>query len=130
MRIAIILIQNLIRLLGVILIVLGILFWTGHSFQLLPLHVRLGETLAGLLIILAILGIVMRLNPALTIGSIVWALLVVFFGRNMGRMLPGPAHEAIRVLHFLIGLGAIGLAESIGARMKRKLAARALAPTI
>jgi hypothetical protein len=83
-----------------------------------------------LLIILAILGIVARLNPALTIGSIVWALLVVFFGMNMGRMLPGAAHEAIRVLHFLIGLGAIALAESLGARIKRKLAARALATTI
>jgi hypothetical protein len=122
-RIATILIQNLIRLLGVVLIVLGILFWTGHSFQLVPLHMRLGETLAGLLIILAILGIVARLNPGLTIGAILWALLVVFFGMNMSRMLPGAAHEAIRVLHFLIGLAAIALAESLGARIKRKLAA-------
>jgi uncharacterized membrane protein YuzA (DUF378 family) len=118
-RIATILIQNLIRLLGVVLIVLGILFWTGHSFQLVPLHTRLGETLAALLIILAILGIVSRLNPGLTIGAIVWGLLVVFFGMNMARMLPGPAHEVIRVLHFLIGLGAIALAESLGVRIRR-----------
>lgn len=123
MRIATILLQNLIRLLGVILIVLGILFWTGHSLNLVGLHMRLGETLAALLIILAILGIVARLHPALTIGAIVWALLVVFFGMKMGSMLPGPAHEAIRVLHFLIGLAAIALAESLGARIKRKLAA-------
>jgi hypothetical protein len=121
-RIAAIVIQNLIRLLGVVLIILGILFWIGHSFDLVPLHMHLGETLAALLITLAILGIVARLNPGLTMGAIVWALILVFFGRNMGGMLPGPAHEVIRVLHFLIGLGAITLAEIIGVRIRRKLA--------
>ena len=124
MRIATILIQNLIRLLGVILIVLGILFWTGHSLNLIPLHMHLGETLAGLLIILAILGIIARLNLGLTIAATFWAVLVVFFGTNMGGLLPGPAHELIRVAHFLIGLGAIVLAETLGARIRRKLAAR------
>lgn len=114
-------IQNLIRLLGVVIIVLGILFWTGHSFHLVALHIHLGETLAGLLIILAILGVVARLNAGLTLGSIVWALLVVFFGRHMGRMMPGPSHELIRLLHFLIGLGAIALAESLGTRIRRRL---------
>lgn len=122
MRIAAVILQNLIRLLGVILIVLGILFWRGHSLNLVPLHMHLGETLAGFLIILAIVGIVARLNLGLTLGSVVWALVVVFFGRNMGRMLPGAAHEVIGALHFLIGLGAIALGESLGARIKRKLA--------
>jgi hypothetical protein len=42
---------------------------------------------------------------------------------TMGRMLPGPAHEVVRVLHFLIGLGAIGLAETIGGKIKRGLPA-------
>lgn len=125
MKIATILIQNAVRLIGLTLIVLGFLFWAGHSFDLVPLHMRLGETLCALLWILAVLGIVQRLNPVLTIGAILWGLLVVMFGMNMGKLLPGPAHEVIRVLHFLIGLAAIALSEMLAARLKRKLAVRA-----
>jgi hypothetical protein len=36
--------------------------------------------------------------------------------------MPGPAHEVIRVLHFLIGLAAIALSEMISARVKRQVA--------
>lgn len=36
-------------------------------------------------------------------------------------MMPGPAHELMRVFHLLIGLGAIALGEGLDARIKRKL---------
>lgn len=121
MKTATIIIQNAVRLIGVILIVLGFLFWAGHAFNLVPVHMKLGISLAGLLWILAILGMVARLSPVLTILAILWGALVVFFGMRMGGWLPGPAHEAIRVLHFLIGLAAIGLAEMISARIKRRM---------
>lgn len=121
MRIAIVVIQNAVRVLGLVLIVLGILFWTGHALNLLTLHMRLGETLSALLILSAILAMVSRVNPVLAGIAIFWALLVVFFGMRMGQLLPGPAHELIRVLHFLIGLVAIAFSESLAARAKRKL---------
>jgi hypothetical protein len=121
MKTATIIIQNAVRLIGVILIVLGFMFWTGHAFNLVPIHIKLGISLAGLLWILAILGMVARLNPVLTIVAILWGALVVIFGMRMGAWLPGAAHEAIRVLHFLIGLAAIGLSESLSARIKRRL---------
>lgn len=121
MRVAVAVLQNAVRLIGVVLIVFGFLFWTGHSYSLVPLHMRLGETLVLLLWILAILGMRAKLSPALTISALVWGLLVVLFGYTMGRLLPGRAHELIRVLHFLIGLIAIGLSEMLGARIKRAI---------
>jgi hypothetical protein len=60
-------------------------------------------------------------KPALAIISFVWGALVLYFGMTMGRLLPGPAHEVIRVSHFFIGLVAIGFSESLGARVKRSL---------
>ena len=120
MKIATILIQNGVRLLGLILIILGILFWSGHAFNLVSLHMRLGETLCGLLILLAIVGIVARLNLVLTAIAIVWAFVVVIFGMRMGQLVPGPAHELIRVLHFLFGLVAIALSESLAARISKR----------
>jgi hypothetical protein len=122
MKIATILLQNAVRIIGIILIVLGFMFWTGHAYNLVAVHMRLGESLVGLLWILAIFGMVARLNPALTVGSILWGALVVIFGLNMGGWLPGPAHEAIRVIHFLIGLAAIALSEMLSKRIKRSLA--------
>ena len=120
MKTATIVIQNAVRLIGVILIVLGFMFWSGHAFDLVPIHIKLGISLAGLLWILAILGMVARVNPVLTIIGILWGALVVIFGMRMGTWMPGPAHEVIRVLHFLIGLAAIGLSESLSVRIKRR----------
>ncbi len=123
MRIATVIVQNAVRFIGLILIVLGFLFWTHHSYELVPLHIYLGIAL----VILALdhggdracctaetrpASHCFRMGPA-----------GVYFGMNMGRMLPGPAHEAIRVLHFFIGLGAIGLSESLAARVKRSFIA-------
>jgi len=112
-------VQNAIRVLGVILIVLGFMFWAKHSYDLIPLHMRLGVSLVVLLWGMAILGIMAKVKPVLTIGSILWGALVAIFGMKMGGWLPGAAHEAIRVLHFLIGVIAIGLSEMIAGRIRR-----------
>ncbi len=121
MKNATIVLQNAVRVLGVILIVLGFLFWTGHSYSLVPLHMGLGEALVLALWILAILAARARVNIGLVVAALLWGLLVVIFGFTMGRFLPGRAHEAIRVLHFLIGLAAIGFSESLAVRIKRAM---------
>jgi hypothetical protein len=119
MKTAAVIVQYAVRLLGLALIVLGFLFWSRTAFSLIPLHMRLGETLVALLWILAILGIPAKAPPGLIAAAIIWGLVVVGFGMTMGGFLPGRAHEVIRVAHFLMGLAAIGLAETLAARIKR-----------
>jgi hypothetical protein len=114
--------QNAGRLLGVILLILGFLFWTHHSFQLIPLHMQMGVAFVVLLWAMAVIGASAKVSPALVVAAFLWGLLVLYFGMSMGRFIPGRAHELIRVLHFLIGLGAIALLESLGARIKRRAA--------
>ena len=58
----------------------------------------------------------------LVCGIVTAGVIVAAFAFRMGTFLPGRAHEVIRILHFLIGLGAIGLAESIGVRIRRGVA--------
>lgn len=123
MRAATILIQNAVRVLGVVLIVLGFLFWSRHAYNLVPLHMWLGVALIVLLWILAIVAAKARVSGVLVIVAILWGVLVIAFGMNMGGWLPGPAHEIIRVVHFLIGLTAIALSESLSARIKRRMTA-------
>ena len=119
MKTAVVIVQNAVRLLGVALIVLGFLFWSRTAFSLIPLHMRLGETLVALLWILAIIGIRAKAPAGLIAAAILWGLVVIAFGMTMGGFLPGRAHEVIRVAHFLFGLGAVGLSESLAARIKR-----------
>jgi len=128
MKLAVVILQNAIRLIGVVLIVLGFLFWARQAYFLVPLHMWLGVTEVVLLWALALFALRARVSTGLAMTALLWGLLTVGFGWNMGSLLPGRAHEIIRVLHFLIGLGAIGLAESLAARAKRSGRLAATAP--
>jgi hypothetical protein len=119
MKIVLTVVQYAIRLNGVFLIVLGFLFWAKQALSLTPLHMRLGLAEVALLWGMALLALRWRVSAGLVIVALLWGLLTAGFGMKMGSLLPGRAHEVIRVLHFLIGLGAIGLAESLAARIKR-----------
>jgi hypothetical protein len=119
MKIATLVIQTAVRLLGVVMIVLGVLFWSGRAFEYIPVHMRLGEILIGLLWILAAMGLSRGVKPGLVLGAMFYGVIVVAFAMRMGGFLPGSAHEVIRVVHLLIGVGAIGLEETIAAKIKR-----------
>jgi hypothetical protein len=119
MKTATVILQNAVRVLGVALIVLGFLFWSRIAYSLIALHMRIGETVVALLWILAIAGVRAKVHPGLIAAAILWGLVVIGFGKTMGGLLPGRAHEIVRVAHFLIGLGAIGFSESLAARIKR-----------
>jgi hypothetical protein len=109
--------QWLIRVIGLVEIVLGALFWTNNSLSLIPLHMLLGIILVLALWILAGLGLRAQAPIGLVAGAFVWGLITAVFGMLQDGILPGDLHWIIRVLHLLIGLGAIGIAESLARRI-------------
>lgn len=122
MKTAAIVSQNLIRLIGLALIVLGILFWSGADYteSLVRIHMQLGVALVILLWVLAGIALRVRVNPGLAIGALLWGFIVAAFGMSLRRLLGSSSTpELYRVLHLVVGLCAIGLAESLGARIKR-----------
>jgi hypothetical protein len=121
MKIAVRILQFAVRILALVLIVLGIMFWTGRALELVPLHMRLGQALIACLWILAAIGLRAGVKAGLVFGAIIYGLLTFLFAVNMHAFLPGGAHQIIRVAHLLIGLGAVGFAESIAARIKRHI---------
>ncbi len=48
-----------------------------------------------------------------------WGALVVGVGLTQSQLLPGDAHWVVQVLHLLVGLGAMGLAQSLATRTRR-----------
>jgi len=99
----------LVRATGVVQLLLGGLFWTGNALDLVPLHQTVGFLMVFGLWTLAALAARAGVRPPLVALAAVWGLIVPILGLTQTRL--------------LVGLGAIGQAEGLAARIKERLAA-------
>jgi len=122
MRTTTVIAQMLVRLCGVILIVLGILFWTGNALSLVNLHMLIGLLFVLSLWVVSVLAGVAHQSGGLVALGIIWGIIVLALGMTQSTLMPGAAHWMIQVLHLLVGLIAIGIGERIAMRTKVALA--------
>lgn len=122
MRSTITAIQMAVRVVGVVQLVLGLAFWTGNALGLVDLHQLLGILLVLALWTLAALAHRAGVPAGLVAGAAVLGLVVPIVGLTQRELLPGSAHWLIQVLHLLLGLGLLGLAENLATRAKARLA--------
>lgn len=108
-----------VRITGLVQIVLGLLFWTGNLLSLIPFHMISGTILVLGLWFLGFQSIQTGANPGLGFASILWGILTVALGMTQPGLLPGPFHWVIEVLHLVVGLGAIGMADRNAQAMTR-----------
>ena len=111
--------QMLVRFTGLINIVLGVLFWTHHALTLIPVHMQVGYVFVLSLWVLALLAAPAGVNPAFVGLVIVWGFLVSALGMTQDRLLVGNGHWVVQALHLLVGMGAMGLAEGLAARIRQ-----------
>ncbi|HUY79116.1 MAG TPA: hypothetical protein VMV29_20265 [Ktedonobacterales bacterium] len=112
--------QWIARIAGLIVIVLGILLWTGNFDQLKSIHMLFGITVVLALWALAVLGAFSGVGVGFVALAIVWGIIVPLLGITQESLFPGGAHWLIQILHLLLGLGAIGQAENLARRIKRR----------
>lgn len=115
-----------IRADGAILIILGILFWTGNADPLIPVHMLLGILLVLALLTLAIIAAVYRVSIGLVALAVIWSLITPALGLTQTRILPFSGHWIIQVVHLLVGITAIALSQFLAAAILRRMGA---APT-
>ncbi|HWC42036.1 MAG TPA: hypothetical protein VHK02_08620 [Actinomycetota bacterium] len=115
-------IQMGIRALWVVQLLLGILFWTGNALGLVDLHQLIGILLVLALWTQAALAHRAGVPGGLVAGAAVYGLVVPIVGLTQRELLPGSAHWVIQVIHLLLGIGLIGLAENLATRAKARLA--------
>lgn len=108
----------LARLTGLIQIVLGVLFWTGNAINLISLHILSGTVLVLSLWTLAILARRSGLRAGVVGLSMILGLITLALGLVQSDLLVNSSHWIIQVVHLLLGLSAIGLAEVLAARIK------------
>jgi hypothetical protein len=104
---------GMIRITGPALVVLGIGFWTRRWFSLLPLHMMLGMVFTAALLMLAVIAVSTGARRGMGLAASAWAVLVPVFGMLQTRLIPGPLHWTVRVVHLLIGLVAMVLANQL-----------------
>ena len=115
-------IQMAIRVVGVVQLVLGILFWTGNALGLVDLHQLLGILLVLGLWTMAALAHRAGVPAGLVAAAAVYGLIVPIVGLTQRELLPGSAHWVIQVIHLLLGIGLLALAENLATRAKARLA--------
>lgn len=118
MRTATLVTQMLLRICFLALIVLGVLFWTGHATGLVALHMSVGGIFVLLMWVMALLGFRARAGADLVLMTLVGGFIVLGLGMTQTRLMVGDAHWIVRVVHLLVGLAAIALTERIGARIR------------
>jgi hypothetical protein len=122
MRSTITALHRAIPAVGVVQLGLGLLFWTGNALALVDLHELLGMLLVLGLWTLAALALRAGVPAGPVAVAAVWGLVVPIVGFTQRELLPGSAHWVIQVIHLLLGIGLIGLAENLATRAKARLA--------
>ncbi len=114
-----------LRVCGVLALLLGLLFWSGNAYNLLGLHMLL-----GVLVVLSlwVVGVGQMFTPGgswpLAGGAILLGLLVIVVGLTQTRLLVGPFHWVIEVVHLLLGMLAVGIGQRAAAPRRNRSAVR------
>jgi hypothetical protein len=111
--------QILARLILVIQVVLGVLFWTGNASSLVIVHIAVGLVLVLDLWAAIALGLRAGAPVGLAALALVWSIGMPIFGLIQAGLLPGSAHVVIRILHLLVGVAAVGLVEALANAPRR-----------
>ena len=99
-----------LRVTGLVQVVLGLLFWSGHALALVSLHMAIGMLFVLALLVLAGTAAWARLGLAPVVLSIALGLVIPVFGITQTRLLPGAAHWVVRLTHLLLAMVAMGVA--------------------
>jgi hypothetical protein len=115
------------RLIAVVQVVLGVLFWTGHANSLVNVHIAIGVLLVVDLWIAVALGLRAGAPIGLAALALAWSVGMPIFGLTKANLLPGSAHVVIQVVHLVVGLVAVGLVEGLAEAPGRRRQASAKA---
>ena len=113
-----------LRVAWIVTIILGILFWTGNADSLTPIHMLLGIIIVISLWVIGLAqGFIKGGSFILALATFLLGLIIAIVGLYQTTWLTGSNHWIIQVIHLLLGISAIGLAEMTVARTKRRLRA-------
>jgi hypothetical protein len=130
MRIATIVLRWVARLTGLLQLVVGLALWSGNLLQLLQFHMLGGFLFTLAFLVIVVLAAFARVGLGPILLGLVLVIAVPVLGVTQATILNGPSdpHWIVRVVHLLVGVGAIGFADRLaGAILTRRVQGAALA---
>ena len=112
-----------VRLGGLVMIVLGLLFWSGNALTLKNEHELLGVLVVLALWTLAFVALRRGVNVGLVVGGLLLGVVVIAFGMSQTSLMNGATRavvETIKAVHLALGLALISLGEMFTARIRRR----------
>ena len=114
----------LTRISGLCALALGTILWVapgmlGIFAAALQVHMTLGGIMVLALAILAVWALIDRVRIPAAVVGLVWAAATVLVGTLQDWWVAGGGHFGIALIHPLLGIGAIGLAEMLAAALTR-----------
>ena len=94
-------------------VIVGIGFWTGHWAGLRNLHMAVGALFVLALWVLAGMALSQHRAQRLAAFALVWGVIVLGLGMVQQGILIGDLHWIIRVLHLVVGIAAMPIAERL-----------------
>jgi hypothetical protein len=112
--------QWLVRITGVLLLILGLLLWTGDiPLSLIPVHILLGVVLVLALWLLAATATAQGVPIGMAVGIAILGLITLVFGMYQRSLVPGGAHWIIQGIHLILGMLTVASGEMLGGRLRR-----------
>jgi len=112
--------QWVVRISGVLLLILGLLLWTGDiRLSLIPVHILLGVVLVLALWLLAATATAQGVPVGMAVGIAIVGLITLVFGLTQRALVPGGAHWIIQGIHLILGMLTVGGGEMLGGRLRR-----------
>jgi hypothetical protein len=102
----------LARLLVAAQVVLGLLIWFGR-ISLTQIHIALGSLFVLDLWLLAVIALFALSARGLSLFTLLLGGVIMWLGVAQRTMLIGSMHWAVRVVHLLLGISAMGLVEPL-----------------
>lgn len=111
--------QWIVRITGLVLIILGVYLWLGRALSLVPLHMLIGLVFVIALWVLAGIAMRAKVGSGPVLGGILWGVAVLSLGLVQRRLMPGDMHWVVQVVHLLVGLAALGVAERLAKQIRQ-----------
>jgi hypothetical protein len=112
--------QWIVRIAGVAALLIGMSFWGGRALAPVTVHMSLGGLVCLSLAIIAIMALTHRVRVPAALLALLWAIATVAVGTVQDWWVGAGSHVLIEAVHLVLGVGAIGLAEMLGAALKRR----------
>ncbi len=111
--------QIIVGLAGLCALVLGLVIWIAN-IDLTDIHMLFGLLVTLGLLVMSIIALTARGLRIWGLVGIVYAVILLIFGKSQSNILAGHLHWLIQALHTLIGIGAIVLTGFLGARYRMR----------